>query len=204
MIQTAICRTSRFLIVFLPAMLLASVVAAHPGHETQAGATFMSGLTHPVTGLDHLLAMVAVGIWAYSLGGRALWSVPSMFVLAMAVAGAAGLAGWQFALAESGIALSVLVLGVLIAAAVRVRWEVGAALVGLFAVFHGYAHGVEMPGGGAPGAYIAGFLLATALLHAAGIALGMTSGRLAYTPAMRVAGGVMAVAGAWMLGGGQI
>ncbi|WP_051608788.1 HupE/UreJ family protein [Fodinicurvata fenggangensis] len=204
MIHTAILRLARFAAAFLPAAFLASAAAAHPGHEVQAGASFLGGLAHPVTGMDHLLAMVAVGIWAYTLGGRALWAVPSMFVLAMAVAGAAGLAGWQFAMAESGIALSVLVLGVLIAAAVRVRWEIGAAMVGLFAVFHGFAHGAEIPAGGSPVAYIAGFLLATAFLHAAGVILGVVAGRLAYTPAMRVAGGTMAVAGTWMLVGGQI
>ncbi|MGM0561746.1 MAG: HupE/UreJ family protein [Pseudomonadota bacterium] len=204
MIHTAILRLARFAAAFLPVAFLASAAVAHPGHEVQAGASFLGGLAHPVTGLDHLLAMVAVGIWAYTLGGRALWAVPSMFVLAMAVAGAAGLAGWQFAMAESGIALSVLVLGVLIAAAVRVRWEIGAAMVGLFAVFHGFAHGAEIPAGGSPAAYIAGFLLATAFLHAAGVTLGVVAGRLAYTPAMRVAGGTMAVAGTWMLVGGQI
>ncbi|WP_022729679.1 HupE/UreJ family protein [Fodinicurvata sediminis] len=202
--HTTILRFTRFAAAFLPAALLASAAAAHPGHETHAGATFLGGLAHPVTGLDHLLAMVAVGVWAYALGGRALWVVPSIFVMAMAVAGAAGLAGWQFALAESGIALSVLVLGVLIAATVRVRWEIGAAMVGLFAVFHGYAHGVEMPASGSPIAYVTGFLMATALLHAAGVGLGVLAGRLAYTPAVRVAGGAMAVAGAWMLGGGYI
>lgn len=204
MYMIATRRVVSFATAFLSAVFLTSVAAAHPGHEAQTGATFLSGLAHPFTGLDHLLVMVAVGIWAYALGGRALWAVPGMFVLAMAIAGTVALAGWQFAMVESGIALTVLLLGVLIAATVRVRWKVGAAMVGLFAVCHGYAHGAEMPLGGSPAAYIAGFLLATVILHAAGIGLGVLAGRLAYAPAMRVAGGTLAVAGAWMLGGGQL
>ena len=112
------------------------IANAHPGH----GGDFMAGISHPLSGADHLLAMIAVGVWAYQLGGRANWMVPASFVSLMAVAGGIGIAGIPFPMIESGIATSVLILGLLITFSVRVTPAIGACVVAMFAVFHGYAH----------------------------------------------------------------
>lgn len=182
----------------LGAFLPAAAAWAHPGHEHAEG--FLSGLLHPVTGPDHLLAMIAVGLWAARLGGRALWAVPLAFLGAMALGGVLGLGRPELGVVEWGIAGSVLVLGVLIAAAVRLPLAAGAGLVGLFALCHGYAHGTEMPLNADAGLYGLGFLLATAALHGLGLAAGLRLGReQRLVPAVRVAGGLVAVAGAWML-----
>jgi len=142
---------------------------AHPGHDTSG---FSAGVAHPLHGLDHILAMVAVGLWAAQLGGRAKWLVPASFVSVMALGGALGMAGVPIPFAEQGIFASVLILGVLIAASVRLPLAASMSLVGLFALCHGHAHGLEMPASAAGFAYGAGFVLATALLHAAGIGAG--------------------------------
>jgi urease accessory protein len=141
-----------------------------PGHGDAAG--FTHGFMHPLGGLDHVLAMVAVGLYAALLGGRALWLVPATFVTVMALGGAAGLAGYALPYAELGIALSVVVLGVAVALRVSLPTLAATALVGVFAVFHGHAHGAEMPQYLSGYEYAAGFLAATALLHGAGIAAG--------------------------------
>src|SRR4051812_46979770 len=127
----------------VPLMLLAAPLAwAHPGQD--GGGASVAGFMHPLSGWDHLLAMIAVGLWAAQLGGRARWLVPVSFVSAMALGGALAAAGIHLAMAEEGILASVLVLGALIAAAPRVVVPVACVIVGLFAVFHGYAHGVEL------------------------------------------------------------
>ena len=139
------------------------------------GAGLMAGLTHPFVGLDHLLAMIAVGIWAGQLGGRAVWLIPLTFVSVMVAAAALASFGLLLPLIEPAIACSVLVLGLLIAGSVRLPTSVGALLVSLFAVFHGYAHGLELPQAASPILYGAGFVLATALLHGLGIGFVLNS-----------------------------
>ncbi|HEY9215824.1 MAG TPA: HupE/UreJ family protein, partial [Ancylobacter sp.] len=159
---------------------------------------------HPVSGIDHVLAMVAVGIFAATLGGRALWAVPASFVMLMALGGALGMMGVSVPFVEIGIAASVIVLG----SAVALRWNnwpLGAymAMVGFFAVFHGFAHGAEMPAGASGATYAAGFMLATALLHMVGIGVGIAIGKIGAS-APRVTqglGALVAVAGVGLLTG---
>ena len=139
------------------------------------GAGLMAGLTHPFVGLDHLLAMIAVGIWAGQLGGRAVWLIPLTFVSVMAAAATLASFGLLLPLVEPAITCSVLVLGLLIAGSVCLPTSVGALLVGLFAVFHGCAHGLELPQAASPILYGAGFVLATALLHGLGIGFALNS-----------------------------
>jgi urease accessory protein len=173
---------------------------AHPGPD--AGG-FAHGVMHPLGGLDHLLAMVAVGLYAALLGGRALWLVPATFVGVMALGGALGAAGYPLPHVETGIALSVIVLGLAVALRANLPTLAAMALAGLFAIFHGHAHGAEMPADAAAVSYSAGFMLATALLHGAGIAIGLAAGRLAErgSRAIRLAGGAVALAGVVILAG---
>lgn len=160
---------------------------------------FMAGLGHPVSGLDHVLAMVAVGLWATQLGGRALWLVPLTFVLTMAVGGALGFLGVQLPLIELGIAGSVLILGTLVALASRLPLAVSMALVGVFAIFHGYAHGAEMAPEASAFGYSLGFMLATALLHGTGIGIGLAARQDIPAQFLRLAGAAIAVSGALLL-----
>ena len=150
------------------------------------GAGLMAGLTHPFVGLDHLLAMIAVGIWAGQLGGRAVWLIPLTFVSVMAAAATLASFGLLLPLMEPAIACSVLVLGLLIAGSVRLPTSVCALLVSLFAVFHGYAHGLELPQAASPILYGAGFVLATALLH--GIGIGFARNSRQHKMLQRIAG----------------
>ena len=156
---------------------------------------FAAGLGHPVSGVDHILAMVAVGLWATQLGGRALWSVPLAFVLVLAFGAALGFLGVQLPLIEFGIAGSVLILGVLVALAPRWPLAASITLVGLFAVFHGYAHGAEMAVGASALWYSLGFLLATALLHGSGIGLGLLAQRASAAAWLRLGGVAIAASG---------
>ncbi len=172
---------------------------AHPGHD--AGG-FAHGLVHPLGGLDHVLTMVAVGLYAALPGGRALWLVPATFVGVMAIGGALGAAGYPLPYVETGIALSVIVLGLAVALRVSLPTLGAMALAGLFAIFHGHTHGAEMPLGVSGVTSAAGFMLATALLHGAGIAIGLVAGRLAEHGGWRIAqaaGGAMALAGIALL-----
>ena len=175
---------------------------AHTGHGGAGG--FAHGLIHPVGGLDHLLAMVAVGLHAALLGGRALWLVPATFVTVMALGGAVGAAGYPLPYVEIGIALSVVVMGLAVALRVGLPTLAAMALVGLFAIFHGHAHGAEMSADASGYAYAAGFMLTTALLHGAGIALGLLAGQFSEMGGRRViqaAGSAMALAGLAILAG---
>jgi len=188
----------------IAALLIASsgTTLAHTGHGDAGG--FAHGVMHPVGGLDHVLAMVAVGVFAAHLDGRALWLVPATFVAVMALGGALGMAGVGLPFVETVIALSVVVLGLAVALRVSVPTLAAMALAGFFAVFHGHAHGAEMPADVSGAAYATGFMLATALLHGAGIALGLTVarlGELAGRRAVQVAGGAMAIAGIAILAG---
>jgi urease accessory protein len=183
-------------------VLVPGVALAHPGHAEVGG--FAHGFMHPLGGLDHVLAMVAVGLYAALLGGRALWLVPATFVGAMALGGAAGVSGYALPYTEIGIALSVVVLGLAVALRISIPTVAAMALVGVFAVFHGHAHGAEMPQNLSGYEYAAGFMLATALLHCAGIALGLGTGKLSQLGGRRVAqatGGAMALAGVMLLAG---
>jgi len=182
------------------AATLAPVAAfAHAGHGDTAG--FAHGFVHPLGGLDHMLAMVTIGILAYQLGGRALWLVPTTFVAVMAAAGLAGVAGLHIPYTEAGIGLSVLVLGAVVALGLRFPVAIAMGLAALFAVFHGFAHGAEMPLEGSAAAYGAGFMLATALLHLTGIGLGFAVGYLSRRGQLgyRLAGSAVALAGVALL-----
>jgi len=164
----------------LAAFSLMAVPAAwaHPGHDGhEVTWDFSSGFAHPLFGADHLLAMLAVGLWAAQLGGRARWLVPVAFVLVMALGAVLGRSGIALPGLEQTIAASVLVLGLLIANAARLPVAGSMALVALFAAFHGFAHGAEMPATAGAFSYGAGFVLATALIHAAGVGLGLLSNR---------------------------
>jgi urease accessory protein len=169
---------------------------AHPGHADVAG--FGQGFAHPLGGLDHVLAMVAVGVYAAVLGGRALWAVPAAFVGAMATGAALGAAGVPMPHVEIAITLSVVALGLAVALRIGLPTLGAMTLVGLFAVFHGHAHGAEMVMEAGGPAYAAGFLLATALLHGAGLAAGLLTARSAPRLAP-MAGGAMALAGVALL-----
>lgn len=171
---------------------------AHPGHGHHDGG-FAYGLLHPLTGLDHILAMVAVGIWAAMIGGRAVLALPAAFVATMVLAAGAGMAGFEPPLMETGIALSVVALGVAVATGLRPALAMGAALCGLFAIFHGAAHGAELPNGADALGYVAGFAIATALLHAAGIVAGTAIARAPGLWATRIAGAGVAAAGVFLL-----
>jgi urease accessory protein len=166
--------------------------------------SFAAGFTHPISGADHILAMVAVGLWAAMLGGRALFAVPAAFVGVMLLGFVAALAGVPVPFVEPVILASVVVIGLLVALALPVSAVVGAMIVGFFAFFHGHAHGGEI-GGAAFLSYGAGFALATILLHAAGIGVGLTAGRMMTRKngriALRVAGGATALGGIMLMAG---
>ncbi len=147
-----------------------TVALAHTGENVAGG--LLAGLRHPISGLDHVLAMVAVGLWGAQLGTPALWLLPVTFPVVMAIGGALGIAGVPMPAVEVGIAVSAIALGGAVAAAARPRLGVAALLVGVFAVFHGYAHGEELPSAAAPLAYSVGFVVATGCLHLTGIVLG--------------------------------
>jgi urease accessory protein len=183
-------------IVLSLAFLLPSLAHAHVGVGDTVG--FAQGVGHPLRGVDHILAMVAVGLWAVQCDGRARWVIPATFVLVMAFGGVVGTMGILVPFVEQGIVLSVLVLGVLVAAAVRLPLFASALIVGLFAIFHGHAHGAEMPPNASGLAYGAGFVLATALLHALGIGVALLTRRLGQGNLARISGGVIAMSGVYM------
>ena len=190
---------SRFTVAPLAfiAVLMASAAEAHTGAGATAG--FAAGAAHPVFGLDHTLAMVALGMWAALMGGRATWTMPTAFVGGMALGGAVGMAGWPLPLVEVGIAMSVVVLGLLIATRNRVPLALGALVTVLFAAFHGHAHGAEMPLGGDAFTYAAGFILVTAALHIGGIGLGRLALAARWPTLVPVSGGALAGMGVMML-----
>lgn len=164
---------------------------AHPGHGVAYG--FGHGISHPLNGLDHILAMIAVGLWASQIGGRALWAVPATFVGAMGLGGLLGMAGVSIPFVEQGILVSIFLLGLMIAFAVRLPFYVTAPLVGLFAIFHGYAHGAETPENASGLVYGLGFMLSTAALHGLGLLLGLSIQRFLNGKLVR-AGGLAIVA----------
>jgi urease accessory protein len=167
--------------------------------HTDVGDTsgFMHGFMHPLGGLDHQLAMILVGVFAYQLGGRALWLVPLTFVGIMAVGGFLGIAGIPVPFIKVGIALSVIVLGAIVAFGVKIPVAAAMGIVGLFAIFHGHAHGSEMPLDASDLEHGLGFMLATASLHAVGVGIGFMIGMTTKwlgNNVYRVAGGLASVA----------
>ncbi len=192
----------KFLIAVLAIILTPVAAFAHTGIGDSSG--IAHGFMHPVSGMDHVLAMVSVGFFAYMLGGRALWLVPASFVVMMAVGGALGIAGVAVPFVEPGIGLSIIVIGMAAALGQKIPVASAMALVGAFAVFHGAAHGAEMPQESSGLAYAAGFMGATALLHFAGIAASFGAAQLIGQRgrfAARIGGGAAALAGAAMIGG---
>lgn len=180
----------------LPVALLAAFAGtanAHPGHAGHEVGGIGWGLAHPFTGLDHLLAMVAVGLWAVQLGGRALWLLPLSFVSAMTVGGAFGMAGTVLPQIEPLILGSALVLAAMVAMATRLPIGMSAAFVAGSAFFHGQAHGVEMPSGASGWVTIASFVASTALLHGAGIAGGTLLQKIATRRSVQALGAAIVV-----------
>src|SRR5262245_8756586 len=175
---------------------LHSAALAHVGfHPAGLG----DGVAHPFSGLDHVLAMVAVGLWASRLGRPAWWLLPFTFPVVMALGAALGFAGVTLPWSEIGIGVSVLVLGLVIAFALRPSMAVSVVLIALFAMVHGYAHGAELPATSSALAYGIGFVVATLVLHAIGLGLGWLSNSAAGRTAMRGAGAAIAVAGIVLL-----
>ena len=180
-------------------LLCGQAAFAHTGVGSTNG--FIAGFSHPLFGLDHLLAMIAVGLWAAQHGGRALWLVPCTFVTVMALGGLSAHLGLDLPAVEMGIGLSVIVLGLAVAANLKLPVILGMGLVGLFAIFHGHAHGAEMPEDASGLAYGLGFALATALLHGAGIGLAWIASRFTSKRTTQVAGGIITALGVMLLVG---
>ncbi|WP_218918099.1 HupE/UreJ family protein [Falsihalocynthiibacter arcticus] len=172
---------------------------AHTGEGYGGG--FMSGFAHPVLGWDHVAAMVAVGLWGAFLGTPAIWILPVVFPLIMALGAVVGILGIPIPAVEVGIALSAVVLGLMIAFAVKPPIWLSAILVGSFAVFHGYAHGTELPESANAFAFAVGFALATGMLHLIGIAFGLLAQWPVGRVAVRSAGGFISLAGVAFLTG---
>ena len=180
------------------AVLICPAIAwAHVGSGEAGG--FLTGLQHPVSGLDHVLAMIAVGLWGAQLGSPALWMLPVAFPMMMAFGGMFGLMGLPLPGVEVGIALSAVVLGFMVLSEVRAQLVIALVVVAFFAIFHGHAHGTELPEGQCGLLYSMGFVIATGCLHGVGITIGLVhrwdTGRIA----MRVAGAVVLVAGLYFL-----
>jgi urease accessory protein len=180
---------------FLLSLLLFVPGLAFAHAPEGAGGGFLTGFLHPILGFDHLIAMVAVGLWGAFLGDRALWILPIVFPSIMAVGAALGIVGLEIPLVEFVIALSGVVLGALIALRLKVPLAIAMVLVGIFAIFHGYAHGTEMPGQISAITYGAGFVIGTGLLHLAGIAIGFATRLPRGELLVRGCGGVISVIG---------
>jgi len=178
---------------FVPAVAFAHTGAASGG--------LLSGFAHPLFGPDHIAAMVAVGLWGAFLGPPAVYLLPVVFPLVMAVGGALGILGVRIPGVEIGIAVSAIILGLMVALAARPPLLVAAALVGVFAIFHGHAHGAELPAGANAVAYSLGFVVATGLLHLTGIAFGLLVRWPVGLIAVRAAGALIALAGVAFLSG---
>ena len=188
--------------LFLAALIVAVLAAPALAHSGEGGGGgFLSGLAHPVSGLDYVAAMVAVGLWGVFLGTPAIWLLPIVFPLVMAFGGVLGIVGVPLPAVETSIAASAIVLGTMVALAARPPLWTAAVLVGAFAIFHGYAHGKELPDGANAVAFAAGFVIATGLLHLSGIAFGQLARWPAGRLAVRAAGGVIAAVGVAYLSG---
>lgn len=179
--------------------MLAGPAMAHAEGGLAGG--FLSGLSHPISGLDHVAAMVAVGLWGALLCAPAIWLLPLVFPLVMAIGSVLGILGVPIPSIEVGIALSAIVLGLCVALALRPPLWIAAAIVGAFAIFHGHAHGTEPPAAVDAYTYAAGFVIATGLLHVGGIVFGLLARWDWGEVAVRAGGGVIALAGVAFLSG---
>lgn len=196
MLRSRLMRQAFFV---LAAVLAACPAFAHSGDGLSGG--FAGGFAHPIFGPDHVIAMVAVGLWGAFLGAPAIWLLPIVFPLVMAFGGVLGILGVPLPGVEIAIAISAVVLGLMVALAARPPLWVAAVLVGGFAIFHGHAHGTELPAGADAVAFSVGFVVATGLLHLAGISFGLLARWPAGRLAVRAAGGAIAVAGVAFLNG---
>ena len=187
------------ILFFLLVLLVAAPALAHIERGQAEG--FFSGLSHPVSGLDHVLAMVAVGLWGAQLGAPAMWLLPVIFPMVMAMGGVLGLLGIPLPFVEIAIAFSALLLGIMVMSEARPPVAVAAIMVGFFAVFHGHAHGTELPVGQSGLLYSMGFVMATGCLHGVGIAIGLIHRWPAGKIALRIAGAGVALGGAFFLWG---
>ena len=185
---------------FVTLALVVVTVSPALAHSGSVSGGLLGGFAHPLFGLDHVAAMVAVGLWGAFLGSPAMFTLPVVFPLVMAGGGVLGILGVPLPGVEIGIAVSAVILGMMVAVAARPPLWIAAAIVGAFAVFHGHAHGAELPPGADALAFSAGFVIATGLLHLCGIAFGLLArwpqGRIA----VRAAGGLIAIAGLLFLG----
>lgn len=175
------------------AFLIPAAARAHP--QSGAAGGFLSGFSHPISGWDHILAMISVGLWGAQLGAPAMWLLPVTFPMVMALGGMMGLLGIPLPGVEFGIAASAIVLGAMVLAEARPRLWVAALIVGVFAIFHGHAHGTELPPGQDGLLYSAGFVIATGCLHGVGIAIGLIHKWKGGRIAIRAAGGFVLLAG---------
>ncbi len=185
------------LIVGIVLLAASQPALAHEGTGLAGG--FVAGFQHPLTGPDHMLAMIAVGLWGAFLWRPLIYLLPVIFPIMMTFGGAVAIAGVPLPPVEIGIALSVVVLGAMILGAVRAPIWVACTIVGIFGLFHGYAHGLELPSAADPVGYSAGFVLATGLLHIFGIVLGSLRSRPGGDLVVRTLGGVIVIAGFWFL-----
>jgi urease accessory protein len=184
-------------ILLLLALLFSSTnIFAHPLPGSESG--FLNGFFHPISGLDHILAMLAVGIWAVQMGGKAKWIIPITFVGIMSVGGILGMNSINLPFAEVGILVSVIVLGVLILAGVRLPVLVSSVLVGVFALCHGHAHGAELPAAASGVTYATGFALTTIVLHLSGIGFGAAVNKVANEKIVKFSGALIALMGLFL------
>jgi len=189
-------RSPRLAPALVSCLLLAAVAPPAFAHEAAGAAGgFVSGFLHPIAGWDHVVAMVAVGLWGAFLGRPAVWLLPVVFPLVMTLGGALGVLGVPLPAVEVGIAASAIVLGAMVAAAARPPLWVAALIVGVFAVFHGHAHGTELPEAANPLAYSLGFVIATGLLHGAGIGLSLLAHGPRGAQVVRACGAAIAALG---------
>ncbi len=187
----------RFAALVVPAVLAARTASAHVAAGEAAG--FLVGFRHPISGLDHVLAMVAVGLWGAQLGAPAIWMLPVAFPLVMAMGGMLALAGVPLPGIELGIAASAILLGAAVMLEVRAPLVVASSLVAVFAIFHGHAHGTELPPGQSALLYSIGFVIATGSLHALGIGIGTVHRWSWGRKLLRAAGAVVAASGVFFM-----
>lgn len=192
-------KRGRTLLLTCIILSFSTLAYGHEGGGITGG--FVSGFLHPILGWDHVAAMVAVGLWGAFLGSPAIWILPVVFPLVMAFGGALGVMGVPVPSVETGIAVSAIVLGAMVAFALRPPLWLAAVLVGGFAIFHGHAHGTELPGAANPLAYSAGFVISTGLLHLSGIAFGLLVHWPAGKVAVRACGVFISLAGVGFLTG---
>jgi len=189
-------------VAFFAALILLNGAPNALAHVQQGQAEgFLTGLRHPVSGLDHMLAMISVGLWGAQLGPPALWLLPVTFPLVMAVGGFFGLVGVPVPFVEAGVAASALLLGAMVAFEVKPKLALAALLVAVFAIFHGHAHGTELPQGQSGLTYSMGFVISTGCLHLTGILIGLAHKWPSGKVALRLIGAVVAAAGLFFLSG---